>query len=84
MNEAQLKANKKWCEKNRVRSNYLKNRSACKSFIKKASYEDLIEIKNLVDENINTRFNFKDDNEILEEICKDYISDRMKSDPWDK
>lgn len=80
MNEAQLKANKKWCEKNRERSNYLKGKSACKCFIKKASYEDLMEIKNILYENINARYTFKSDNEVLEDICKDYILNSIKPD----
>lgn len=79
-NEAQLKANKKWSEKNREHSNYLKGRSACKCFIKKATYEDLMEIKNLVNENINTRFDFKDNNDILNTICKEYILDSIELD----
>lgn len=44
--------NKKWQEKNKQYSNYLKSRSTTRSFIKnKATNEDLEEIKGL----INTR-----------------------------
>ena len=47
--ESQKKATKKWVEKNRDHSNYLKNRSACKSFIRnKATLEDLKELSEIV------------------------------------
>ncbi|MGL5244525.1 MAG: hypothetical protein ACRC7R_05010 [Sarcina sp.] len=40
---------KKWAENNRELSNYLKNRSAARSFIrKKASLEDIIELRELM------------------------------------
>lgn len=43
-------ANKKWEEKNRERSNYLKVRSTARSFIRnKASKEDLLELKSLIE-----------------------------------
>ena len=49
MRECQKRANKKWAEENRERSNYLKNKSACKSFIKnKSTLEDLEEISKLI------------------------------------
>ena len=47
------KATKKWAANNREQSNYLKNRSAARSFIKnKAQKEDLLELKNLIEERL--------------------------------
>ena len=47
--ECQKKATKKWEENNREHSNYLKNRSAAKTFIKKsATLEDLEEISKMI------------------------------------
>lgn len=44
--DAQLKANKSWQEKNKEHANYLKSRSAARSFIKKkATLEDLAELE---------------------------------------
>ncbi|HDI3354580.1 TPA: hypothetical protein PM973_001090 [Listeria monocytogenes] len=44
--DAQLKANKNWQEKNKEHANYLKSRSAARSFIKKkATLEDLEELE---------------------------------------
>ena len=49
MRECQKNANKKWSEENRERSNYLKNKSACKTFIRKrATLEDLEEISKII------------------------------------
>lgn len=48
--EAKKRANKKWNAANRERVRYLKNRSACKKFIKTASLADLAEIEQLIDE----------------------------------
>lgn len=49
MRECQKNANKKWAEENRERSNYLKNRSAAKTFItKRATLEDLEELNKLI------------------------------------
>lgn len=46
---AQASANKKWEEKNKEYSNYLKGRSSARSFIKnKASLEDLEELESLI------------------------------------
>lgn len=48
---AQTKANKKWQEKNRERTRYLRNRSATRTFIRRdATYEDLEEIKSMIAE----------------------------------
>ncbi|HDM9105352.1 TPA: hypothetical protein P0327_003032, partial [Listeria monocytogenes] len=47
--DAQLKANKEWQSKNKEHSNYLKSRSAARSFIKnKATLEDLKELEKLI------------------------------------
>ena len=49
LSESQKRANKKWIENNREHSNYLKNRSACKSFIRnKATSEDLKELSEMI------------------------------------
>lgn len=45
----QTEANKRWQEKNRERSKYLRNRSTSRSFIKKqATSEDLEELEQLI------------------------------------
>lgn len=51
-NEAsQTIANKKWQEKNRERTRYLRNRSTSRGFIKKqATQEDLEELQKLIEE----------------------------------
>lgn len=47
--DSQKKATKKWEENNREHSNYLKNRSAAKTFIKKrATLEDLEELTKII------------------------------------
>ena len=47
----QMEANKRWEAKNKEYSNYLKHRSAARSFIKnKATKEDIEEFKRLLDE----------------------------------
>ncbi|HAA4016079.1 TPA_asm: hypothetical protein GEP57_11580, partial [Listeria monocytogenes] len=47
--DAQLKANKEWQSKNKEHANYLKSRSAARSFIKnKATLEDLKELEKLI------------------------------------
>ena len=49
---AQQKATKKWNEKNKERRNYLSKRSAARSFIRNnATEEDLLELKELIEEN---------------------------------
>ena len=53
--KSQLKANKKWADENKAHANYLKNRSAAKSFIRnKATQEDLIELKKLIEEKLTS------------------------------
>lgn len=52
--DAQLKANKEWQNKNKEHANYLKSRSAARSFIKKkATLEDLEELEKLIIESKN-------------------------------
>lgn len=47
----QTEANKKWQEKNREKSRYLRNRSTSRSFVKnQATEEDLLEIEELIRE----------------------------------
>lgn len=53
--KAQLKANKKWADDNKAHANYLKNRSAARSFIRnKATQEDLLELKQLIEEKLTS------------------------------
>ncbi|EOG2069189.1 TPA_asm: hypothetical protein GZK01_02375 [Listeria monocytogenes] len=55
--DAQLKANKEWQSKNKEHANYLKSRSAARSFIKnKATLEDLKELEKLI---IEVKINHK-------------------------
>lgn len=55
---SQREANKRWEQNNREYSNYLKGRSACKSFIKnKATLEDLKEIERLIKEKYDIDIN---------------------------
>ncbi|HBM4503118.1 TPA: hypothetical protein LWN92_002257 [Listeria innocua] len=60
--DAQLKANKSWQENNKEHANYLKSRSAARSFIKnKATLEDLKELEKLIIEGkINQKGMIKD------------------------
>ena len=51
----QTEANKRWQEKNREKTKYLRNRSTARSFIKnQATLEDIEELKQLM----KTRINF--------------------------
>ena len=55
--DAQLKAIKNWTKQNREQSNYIKYRSACKSFIKnKATVEDLKDIIQLANEILKNKY----------------------------
>lgn len=48
--KSKLKANKKWTDENREHANYLKSRSAARSFLRnKATKEDLEEFKELIE-----------------------------------
>ncbi|WP_079400017.1 hypothetical protein [Listeria monocytogenes] len=60
--DAQLKANRAWQDKNKEHANYLKSRSAARSFIKnKATLEDLEELEKLIIEGkINHKGMIKD------------------------
>lgn len=51
--EAQLKASRKWQEKNKEHMNYIRKRSAARGFIKVATQEDLDELKQLISERQN-------------------------------
>ena len=47
---SQAEANKRWEEKNKEHSNYLKSRSAARSFIRnKSKLEDLTELEQLIE-----------------------------------
>lgn len=47
----QTEANKRWQEKNRERTRYLRNRSASRSFLKnQATLEDIEEMEQLIEE----------------------------------
>jgi hypothetical protein len=47
----QTEANKRWQEKNRERTRYLRNRSTARNFIKKdATEEDLQELESLIED----------------------------------
>lgn len=49
--KAQAAADKRWEEKNKEKANYLKSRTAARSFIRsKATLEDLEELKKLISE----------------------------------
>ncbi|ARC87055.1 hypothetical protein [Clostridium argentinense] len=51
----QTEANKKWQEKNREKSRYLRDRSTSRGFIKnRATKEDLEELKKLINERENS------------------------------
>ncbi|MBY6838798.1 hypothetical protein [Clostridium botulinum] len=53
VSDAQQRAIKNWDKKNREKSNYIKAKSACKSFIKnKATKEDLQELIQLINDKI--------------------------------
>lgn len=48
---SQTEANKKWQEKNREKTRYLRNRSTARGFLKKqATFEDLEEMQQLINE----------------------------------
>ena len=50
LTEAHRRANKKWDDENKERKRYIVARSTTKNFIlKKATYEDLIKIKDMVE-----------------------------------
>lgn len=49
LSEARIKANRKWDEKNKERTSYLRSRSSAKSFIKnKATKEDIDMLKDVM------------------------------------
>lgn len=48
--EAQLKASRKWQDKNKEQMNYIRKRSAAKGFIKVATIEDIEELEELIEQ----------------------------------
>ena len=48
ISEAQIKAQKKYDEKNRERRNYVKQRSTARTFIRKSNLEDLLELEKMI------------------------------------
>lgn len=54
VSEAQIRAQKKYDQENKEKRNYLKNRSATRSFInRRATIDDLKELKELINEKLN-------------------------------
>lgn len=52
--EAQKRANAKWESENRERRNYLSKRSSARGFIRnKATQEDLLELRDMIDEKLS-------------------------------
>lgn len=48
--DAQLKASRKWQEKNKEQMKHVRNRSGAKGYIKNASLEELEELEQLIEE----------------------------------
>ncbi|MBO0456203.1 hypothetical protein JZO77_05540 [Enterococcus hulanensis] len=48
--EAQLKASRKWQDKNKEQMNYIRKRSAARGFIKVATIEDIEELEELIEQ----------------------------------
>lgn len=48
--ESQLKASRKWQEKNKEQMSHVRNRSGAKSYIRKASLDELDELEQLIAE----------------------------------
>lgn len=46
--DAQLKASRKWQEKNKEQMKHVRNRSGAKGYIKNASLEELVELEQLI------------------------------------
>lgn len=53
LTEAQIKAQKRYDDKNRERRTYVKQRSTAKTFIRKAELEDLLDLKEMIESKIN-------------------------------
>lgn len=53
LTEAQIKAQRRYDDKNRERRTYVKQRSTAKTFIRKADLEDLLELKEMIESKIN-------------------------------
>lgn len=48
--EAQMKASRKWQDKNKEHMNYIRKRSAARGFIKVATTEDIEELESLIEQ----------------------------------
>ncbi|MFB8537932.1 hypothetical protein [Enterococcus thailandicus] len=48
--DAQIKASRKWQEKNKEQMNYIRKRSAARGFLKIATIEDIQELEQLIAE----------------------------------
>ena len=48
--DAQMKASRKWQEKNKEHMNYIRKRSAARGFLKVATEQDLDELESLIAE----------------------------------
>ncbi|MGM0341654.1 hypothetical protein [Enterococcus sp. AZ007] len=55
--EAQLKASRKWQDKNKEQMNYIRKRSAARGFIKIATSEDIEELETLIKQRKKDLFN---------------------------
>lgn len=55
LTEAQIKAQKRYDDKNREHRTYVKQRSTAKTFIRKAELEDLLELKEMLESKINEK-----------------------------
>lgn len=54
--EAQKRANAKWESENRERRNYLSKRSSARGFIRnKATQEDLLELRDMIDKKLSEK-----------------------------
>ena len=54
VSEAQKRANAKWEAQNREHRNYLSKRSSARGFIRnKATQEDLLELRDMIDEKLS-------------------------------
>lgn len=48
--DAQLKASRRWQDKNKEHMNYIRKRSAARGFIKIATIEDIEELESLIEQ----------------------------------
>lgn len=52
LTEAQIRAQRKYDEKNREKRTYSKQRSTARTFIRKAGKEDLLELSNMIEKTL--------------------------------